>query len=176
MDTSTITATMSTRSGGPPRDRFWDVVITNPGGSSAVLVTGFTVTVAAGTLVARGLLWGLAIGILTFLIPRSCSGGMPWERGDLAHSTVMMVWNWPPLLSILNSQPCASVSSLIGMTTQIVLMRMRLQQLLPHLRGIQWRSFLWNSTSHWQSFAKPASGRMWIKRSTLWKRSRKTLP
>ncbi len=48
VDTSTITATISTRNGGPPRDRFWDVVVTNPGGSSAVLVAGFTVTVAAG--------------------------------------------------------------------------------------------------------------------------------
>ncbi len=44
VDASTITATVTAKSGGPPRDRVWDVRVTNPDGSSGVLVGGFTVT------------------------------------------------------------------------------------------------------------------------------------
>ncbi|MGD2174538.1 MAG: CARDB domain-containing protein, partial [Candidatus Brocadiaceae bacterium] len=39
-----ITVTVTAKSGGPPRDRVWDVRVTNPDGSSGVLVGGFTVT------------------------------------------------------------------------------------------------------------------------------------
>ncbi|MFO8009149.1 MAG: CARDB domain-containing protein, partial [Candidatus Brocadiia bacterium] len=42
-DTS-IGATVAAKSGGPPRNRVWDVRVTNPDGSSAVLADGFTVT------------------------------------------------------------------------------------------------------------------------------------
>ena len=42
-DTS-ITLTVSTKSGGPKRDRVWDVVVTNPDGGSASLAGGLTVT------------------------------------------------------------------------------------------------------------------------------------
>ena len=41
---STITAVITVKNGGPPRDRVWDVRVTNPGGSTDVLVGGFTVT------------------------------------------------------------------------------------------------------------------------------------
>jgi subtilisin family serine protease len=41
---NTITAKITARSGGPPRPRLWDVRVTNPDGSSGVLVDGFTVT------------------------------------------------------------------------------------------------------------------------------------
>jgi hypothetical protein len=41
---STITAVITVKNGGPPRDRIWDVRVTNPGGATAVLVGGFTVT------------------------------------------------------------------------------------------------------------------------------------
>jgi hypothetical protein len=44
VDCSTITATVTAKSGGPPKNREWDVRVTNPDGSSAVLVGGFTVT------------------------------------------------------------------------------------------------------------------------------------
>lgn len=44
VDATEISATISTRSGGPPRDRVWDVRVTNPDGTSAVLIDGFTVT------------------------------------------------------------------------------------------------------------------------------------
>lgn len=44
VDGTEITATISTSSGGPPRDRVWDVRVTNPDGMSDVLVDGFTVT------------------------------------------------------------------------------------------------------------------------------------
>jgi hypothetical protein len=40
----TITATFTARSGGPRRTRVWDVRVTNPDGTSAVLAGGFTVT------------------------------------------------------------------------------------------------------------------------------------
>jgi hypothetical protein len=43
-DGSRITATVTAKSGGPPKDRVWDVRVTNPDGSSAVLKGGFTVT------------------------------------------------------------------------------------------------------------------------------------
>jgi hypothetical protein len=43
-DSNMITATVTAKSGGPPRDRLWDVRVTNPEGSSGVLVGGFTVT------------------------------------------------------------------------------------------------------------------------------------
>lgn len=42
-DASTITATVTAKSGGPPRNRKWDVRVTNPDDSSGVLVGGFTV-------------------------------------------------------------------------------------------------------------------------------------
>ena len=41
---TTITGTVTAKSGGPGRNRVWDVRITNPDGSSGVLVDGFTVT------------------------------------------------------------------------------------------------------------------------------------
>ncbi|HEY94331.1 MAG TPA: S8 family serine peptidase [Dehalococcoidia bacterium] len=44
VDINTITATVTTKSGGPPKTRTWDVQVTNPDGSSAVLIGGFTVT------------------------------------------------------------------------------------------------------------------------------------
>ena len=43
LDDATMTATITTRSGGPRRDRVWDVRVTNPSGESAVLLGGFTV-------------------------------------------------------------------------------------------------------------------------------------
>ncbi len=43
-DGTSITATVATKSGGPPRNRVWDVRVTNPDGSFGVLVGGFTVT------------------------------------------------------------------------------------------------------------------------------------
>jgi hypothetical protein len=39
-----LTATITVKKGGPPRPRDWDVRVTNPDGSSGVLVAGFTVT------------------------------------------------------------------------------------------------------------------------------------
>jgi len=39
-----ITATVTVPSGGPPRNRIWDVKVTNPDGQSAVLAQAFTVT------------------------------------------------------------------------------------------------------------------------------------
>ena len=44
VDSNTITATVTAKSGGPPRNRVWDARVTNPDGSSGVLVGGFTVT------------------------------------------------------------------------------------------------------------------------------------
>jgi hypothetical protein len=41
---TTITATVTVPSGGPPRNRVWDVKVTNPNGQSAVLSHAFTVT------------------------------------------------------------------------------------------------------------------------------------
>jgi hypothetical protein len=41
---NTITATVTTKRGGPRRDRLWDVRVTNPDGSSAALAGGLTVT------------------------------------------------------------------------------------------------------------------------------------
>jgi hypothetical protein len=38
-----ITARVTIKNGGPPRDRMWDLNVTNPDGSSGVLVGGFTV-------------------------------------------------------------------------------------------------------------------------------------
>jgi hypothetical protein len=43
VDAGTITATINIPAGGPPRDRPWDVVVTNPDGVSAVLADGFIV-------------------------------------------------------------------------------------------------------------------------------------
>jgi PKD repeat protein len=40
-----ITVTIKLKSGGPPRNRQWDVRVTNPDSSTGVLVGGFTVTV-----------------------------------------------------------------------------------------------------------------------------------
>jgi hypothetical protein len=44
VDSNTITATVKIKSGGPPKNRVWDVRVTNPDSSSGVLVDGFTVT------------------------------------------------------------------------------------------------------------------------------------
>jgi hypothetical protein len=44
VDSNTITATISTSSAGPPRNRIWDVRVTNPDSTTGVLVGGFTVT------------------------------------------------------------------------------------------------------------------------------------
>jgi hypothetical protein len=41
---TTITATVTVGTGGPPRDRVWDLRVTNPVGSTDVLAGGFTVT------------------------------------------------------------------------------------------------------------------------------------
>ena len=43
-DGNSLTATFTAKSGGPPRNRIWDVRVTNPDGSSGVLAGGFTVT------------------------------------------------------------------------------------------------------------------------------------
>jgi PKD repeat protein len=43
-DGNSITATITTKSGGPPRTISWDVTITNSDSSSGTLVGGFTVT------------------------------------------------------------------------------------------------------------------------------------
>lgn len=43
-DGTSITAAVTAKSAGPPKDRTWDVRVTNPDGSSAVLEGGFTVT------------------------------------------------------------------------------------------------------------------------------------
>lgn len=44
LDSNTITARVTAGSGGPPRDRVWDVRVTNPDGSTGVLASGFTIT------------------------------------------------------------------------------------------------------------------------------------
>jgi hypothetical protein len=44
VNSTTITALVTVKNGGPPRDRVWDVRVTNPGGATAVLAGGFTVT------------------------------------------------------------------------------------------------------------------------------------
>jgi len=44
VDANTIAATVTAKSGGPPRNRVWDVRVTNPDGSYGVLVDSFTVT------------------------------------------------------------------------------------------------------------------------------------
>ncbi len=44
VDVNTIAASVTAKPGGPPQNRVWDVRVTNPDGSSAVLVDGFTVT------------------------------------------------------------------------------------------------------------------------------------
>jgi len=43
-DGESLTATVTAKSGGSPRNRVWDVRVTNPDSSSGVLVDGFTVT------------------------------------------------------------------------------------------------------------------------------------
>lgn len=43
-DSGAITATISIPGGGPQKERKWTVVVTNPDGSSASLVDGFTVS------------------------------------------------------------------------------------------------------------------------------------
>jgi len=43
-DGKSLTASITAKSGGPPRDRVWNVRVTNPDGSSAVLAAGFTLT------------------------------------------------------------------------------------------------------------------------------------
>ena len=44
VDSHTITATITTKGGGPRRNRVWDVRVRNPDESSAALVGGFTIT------------------------------------------------------------------------------------------------------------------------------------
>ncbi len=44
LDEQTISSTVTAGSGGPPRNRVWDVAVTNPDSSSGVLIDGFTVT------------------------------------------------------------------------------------------------------------------------------------
>jgi PKD repeat protein len=44
LDGSTIRATLQVKSGGPKRDRLWDLRVSHPDGSSGVLVGGLTVT------------------------------------------------------------------------------------------------------------------------------------
>jgi N-acetylmuramoyl-L-alanine amidase len=44
VDGNMITALITAKDGGPPRNRVWDVRVTNPDGSSGVLTGGFTVT------------------------------------------------------------------------------------------------------------------------------------
>jgi N-acetylmuramoyl-L-alanine amidase len=44
VDSTTITASITAKDGGPPRNRVWDVQVTNPDGSSGVLPGGFSVT------------------------------------------------------------------------------------------------------------------------------------
>ncbi len=44
IDSNTITATITAKSGGPPRPRVWDVRVTNPDDSSGLLMDGFTIT------------------------------------------------------------------------------------------------------------------------------------
>ncbi len=43
-DANSITALVTAKNGGPPRNRVWDVRVTNPDGSSGMLVDGFTVS------------------------------------------------------------------------------------------------------------------------------------
>jgi hypothetical protein len=42
-DGTSLTASVSAGSGGPPRPRVWNVRVTNPGGASGVLTQAFTV-------------------------------------------------------------------------------------------------------------------------------------
>lgn len=44
VDSQTMTATITAKDGGPPRNRYWNVTVTNPDGSSAVLENGLMVT------------------------------------------------------------------------------------------------------------------------------------
>jgi PKD repeat protein len=44
VDGTTINATFEAKSGGPPKNRLWDVRVSNPDGSSSRLVEGLTVT------------------------------------------------------------------------------------------------------------------------------------
>lgn len=44
VDGGTLTATVTIKGGGPPRNRVWDVRVTNADGSTGVLSRGFTVT------------------------------------------------------------------------------------------------------------------------------------
>lgn len=52
VDASTITATITAGSGGPRRNRFWDVRVTNPDNTTGVLIDGLTVTVGNGAAAA----------------------------------------------------------------------------------------------------------------------------
>ena len=44
LDSNTVSATVTAGSGGPPRDRVWDIRATNLDGSTGVLSGGFTIT------------------------------------------------------------------------------------------------------------------------------------
>ena len=43
-DANTLIGIVTVKSGGPPRNRLWDVRVTNTDGSTGVMVDGFTVT------------------------------------------------------------------------------------------------------------------------------------
>jgi hypothetical protein len=43
VNSTTITASIIIKNGGPPRERIWDVRVTNPNSATAVLLGGFTV-------------------------------------------------------------------------------------------------------------------------------------
>jgi hypothetical protein len=43
VNSTTITASIIVKNGGPPRERIWDVRVTNPNSSTDVLIGGFTV-------------------------------------------------------------------------------------------------------------------------------------
>jgi thermitase len=44
VDETTLTANVQIQNGGPPKTRYWDVLVTNPDGASATLPGGLTVT------------------------------------------------------------------------------------------------------------------------------------
>ena len=44
VDADTINVTVTTKSGGPKRDRVWDVRVTNPDGQSVALASGLVIT------------------------------------------------------------------------------------------------------------------------------------
>lgn len=59
VDSNTITAGITAKSGGPPRNRIWDVRVTNSDGSTEVLLGAFTIKRYAGFRLSRGVLMGV---------------------------------------------------------------------------------------------------------------------